>query len=249
MLSVTGLDLLWVAIVAAFHCGLTRYALATLASKSANVNLSSVRLLRGVAGAQVTLEHLAARRARELRHEVDRAGELVAREPLPRERDQRLRRRAGARAQDDQRLDGLPPMSVGYTDDGDVGDVGVLRQRLLDLDRIDVLAAADDHVLDPVSEEQVAVLVEIPAVAGAQPAVPCQRGCGLGRAVEVAGTDIRAAHPYLAHGMRRSWLAALRIHHLQLDPRIRAPRRPQQVLPGPVGIVVLRLQCDDAPGG
>jgi hypothetical protein len=47
----------------------------------------------------------------------------------------------------------------------------VLGERLLDLDRIDVLAAADDHVLDPVGEEQVALVVDVAAVAGAQPAV------------------------------------------------------------------------------
>src|SRR5256885_1661357 len=39
---------------------------------------------------------------------------------------------------------------VGDADDGGVGDRGMLVQRRLDLDAVDVLAAADDHVLGPV---------------------------------------------------------------------------------------------------
>ena len=33
----------------------------------------------------------------------------------------------------------------------------------LDLDRIDILAAGDDHVLHPVDEEEVALIVEVAA--------------------------------------------------------------------------------------
>ena len=68
-------------------------------------------------------------------------------------------------------LTASPQRSSRHADDGDLGDGRVLRQRLLDLDGIHVLAAADDHVLDPVGEEQVALVVEVAAVAGPQPPV------------------------------------------------------------------------------
>jgi hypothetical protein len=41
----------------------------------------------------------------------------------------------------------------------------VLGQHALDLGRVDVLATADDHVLDPVGDVEVAVGVEVSAVA------------------------------------------------------------------------------------
>ena len=45
------------------------------------------------------------------------------------------------------------------------------RQRLLDLGRVDVHAARDDHVLDAVGDEQEPVLVDMPHVARAVEAV------------------------------------------------------------------------------
>ena len=52
---------------------------------------------------------------------------------------------------------------------GAVGDGGVLEQRGLDLGAVDVLAAADDHVLGAVGDEDEAFVVEQRDVAGAQP--------------------------------------------------------------------------------
>src|SRR5690606_16849406 len=59
---------------------------------------------------------------------------------------------------------------VGPADDGHLGD---LRQSVgdrLDLLGVDVLAAADDHVLGAVDEHEIPVVVQITDVAGAQPA-------------------------------------------------------------------------------
>ena len=44
-------------------------------------------------------------------------------------------------------------------------------ERVLDLGRVDVLAAGDDHVLHPVDEEEVPVVVEVAGVARVVPAV------------------------------------------------------------------------------
>ena len=54
---------------------------------------------------------------------------------------------ASAPGEHDERLDGLAPLLVGHADDGRLGDGRVLEQAVLDLDRRDVLAARDDHVL------------------------------------------------------------------------------------------------------
>ena len=57
---------------------------------------------------------------------------------------------------------------------------GVVVERLLDLPRVDVVAAADDHVLHAVDDEEVAVLVAVAEVAGVEPAAPHGLGGGLG---------------------------------------------------------------------
>src|SRR2546428_5061432 len=64
-------------------------------------------------------------------------------------------------------------------------DAGVARESLLDLDRMDVLAAADDHVVDAPGDVEVAVGVDVSHVAGEVPAVAERRRVGVG-AVPVA---------------------------------------------------------------
>ena len=68
------------------------------------------------------------------------------------------------------RLDLLAELPVRHADDRDVEHVGMLDEHVLDLDAVHVLAAADDHVLGPVDEVQVAVVVEVADVAAAEPA-------------------------------------------------------------------------------
>ena len=85
------------------------------------------------------------------------------------------------RLEHDDRVDLLTPCRVGDADHGDLLDRRVGRDRVLDLDRVDVLAAGDDHVLDPVDEVDVAVGVEVALVAGVVPAV-AERSRGLLRA-------------------------------------------------------------------
>jgi hypothetical protein len=61
----------------------------------------------------------------------------------------------------------------------------VFEQHVLDVAREDVEAAPDDEVLQPVHDVQEAVLVQVPDVAGVQPAVP-HRPRGQLRVVPVA---------------------------------------------------------------
>ena len=98
----------------------------------------------------------------------------------------------------DHRLDGLAPAVVGHADDRDLGHGRVLGQDLLDLGRVDVLPAGDDHVLEPVLDEEVAVVVDVPDVAGAEPAVVGDRLGGVVGLVQVAHHPLRRAEPELA---------------------------------------------------
>ena len=93
-------------------------------------------------------------------------------------------------------------------DDRRLGDVGVLVERSLDLGGVDVLAAADDDVLQPVDHVQVAVVVEPAEIAGVEPAVGEGLG-GLLRQVEVPADDRRALQPDLADLARRQRLAVV----------------------------------------
>ena len=63
---------------------------------------------------------------------------------------------AGAVAHAHHCADLLAEALVRDADDRGLGDVGVLVQRGLDLGRVDVLAAADDDVLQPVDDVEVA---------------------------------------------------------------------------------------------
>jgi len=79
---------------------------------------------------------------------------------------QLVRRRPRAVLQHDHGGHRLLPLGVLTADDGGVGDLGVAQQHLLDFGRDDVLAAADDHVVDPVLDVEEALLVDPPEVEG-----------------------------------------------------------------------------------
>ena len=65
------------------------------------------------------------------------------------------------------------------------------REDVLDLERVDVLAARDDHVVEPAVDPEVAVVVEVAGVAGVVPAVADRLRVGVG-AVPVAGERLVA---------------------------------------------------------
>src|SRR3546814_5139867 len=50
-------------------------------------------------------------------------------------------------------------------------------ERIFDFGREDILAARDDHVLEPVADEQKAIIVHMPDIARLDPAIDdCMRG-------------------------------------------------------------------------
>ena len=129
------------------------------------------------------------------------AGALEVREPLPAELDRaprpgrRSRRRRVGELHDGP--DGLAQVGIGHADDGDVGDRRVPDEDVLDLPRVDVHAAGDDHVRDPVGEVEVALLVDPADVAERAPA-PGVVGLGRLRRVAVVLEAAGRLEPHLA---------------------------------------------------
>ena len=77
--------------------------------------------------------------------------------------------------QHDERVRRLAPLLVRQADDRRFLHRGMAQQHALDLDRRDVLAAADDHVLEAVADLDVAVRMDDRGVAGVEPAAAQRR--------------------------------------------------------------------------
>ena len=86
-----------------------------------------------------------------------------------------------------------------HTDHRGFADGGMLVEDVLDLARIHVVSATDDHVLLAIDDEEVTVLVDPGQVAGAEPAVIVDRVCGGLRVVPVTLHHVVAADHDLSH--------------------------------------------------
>src|SRR3546814_10049434 len=76
-----------------------------------------------------------------------------------------------ALAHDDNRLHALAPSRVGHADHRDAGNGRMGRKHILDLGRIDILAARNDHVLGPIDDIIEAFLVAARDISRAVPAI------------------------------------------------------------------------------
>ena len=148
-----------------------------------------------------------------------RTGTLKAAIRSADERPQLLFGRRRARGQVDDGADLLAEHVVGDADRRRVGHGRVLEQGGFDLDAVDVLAAADDHVLGPVDDVDEALVVDAGDVARVQPAVGDRRRRRL-RLVPVALDDVGTLDPQLADLARRQQAG-------------RRGRRPARRRPGP----------------
>ena len=80
-------------------------------------------------------------------------------------------------------------MGVRYAENLSVGDGGVLVKDILDLDRIDVLAASDRHVLAAADDVAIALGVERAEVSSVHPAVGVDSFAGFFWVVPVTKHD------------------------------------------------------------
>src|SRR5262245_49867850 len=149
--------------------------------------------------AELALEDLAGGVARQLSvADRDHRGDLEHSQPFGHVLAHRLGVEVAPFPQPDDGSDLFAERWMGDADHGGVGDVGVLEQRRLHFGGVDVLAAADHHVLQAVDDVHEAVVVDVAEVPGVEPA-PGERlrgGVGL---VVVAAHDGGTADPDLAH--------------------------------------------------
>ena len=170
------------------------------------------------------LADLACRGEREAAGEQPAGGDLVGGEPGPAVLGE-LGFGRGGRGRADDGAHFLAPEPVRDPDDGGLGDARVAGQDGFDLARVDVLAAADDHLLDPARDAAVAALVHGAEVAGVQPAARVDRRAGGLRVAEVARHDVVAAGADLADGPAGHGLAGGHVGDLDLGVRQRPAER------------------------
>ncbi|MNE23155.1 hypothetical protein D3C80_1163980 [compost metagenome] len=123
--------------------------------------------------------------ARQFLHEVELARGLDPRQRLSRpgrKLGRELRRGVGPVGGLDHRHHPLAHLGTGRADHSGVGHLRMLDQQVLDLLRIDVHPARDDHEALAVGQEQIAVLVQPPDIAQGGPAA---RVIGGGRLLRV----------------------------------------------------------------
>src|SRR5512136_1997194 len=107
--------------------------------------------------------------------ELDIPGDLVIGDPSLAECAHLVFRHLRPLPENDRRHYLLAVLPVGDPVNLHIRDLRVGEEELLDLPRVDVLAAADDHVLDPAGDLAVTVLVHYRQVAGVKPAVGVYR--------------------------------------------------------------------------
>ncbi len=175
---------------------------------------------------QVRVVHGRLDRGLQFRVVAQRGGRRLARLAV-----RRLPRPEGVRVQGDQRGD----VRLAVADHHGLADQGVAAQPVLQHGRGHVLAAGrDDDLLLPAGDGQVALVVQGPQVAGAEPAILGERFPGRLLGVPVAGEDGPTADPDLAvladldrhPGQRLAHaadLVALRAVHRHGRRRLRQP--------------------------
>ncbi len=168
--------------------------------------------------AHPVLLDLARHRHRERVDEPNVGGDLVGRDLAPAELADLVLGRLLPGVQLDPRADRLPVLRVGHADHLHVGDLRVREEELLDLPRVHVLAAADDHVLQPADDADRAVVAHLGQVPGAQPARRVDRAARLVRLLPVPTHHQVAADAELALASAREHRAVGRVGHLRLDP-------------------------------
>ena len=202
--------------------------------------------------AKLRAPDLAARRLRELLDERDRAGVLVRRSDrfdMVLELDRQGLSRLVSRSDDDECLDDLTAIGIGYADHGALRHGRMLEQGALDLERPDAVCRRENHIVRAADEPQVPLLVADRAVAGDVPAVTEHR-VGLVRVVPVAAEQCGGAAlerdvalgPWNAAGTRlvdhRDVVALRRQSHgARPDRDTREVRDEQRVLGLPVSVV------------
>jgi hypothetical protein len=102
----------------------------------------------------------------------------------------------------------------------------MLHELGLELRGRDLVAAGLDQLLEPIDEEEVAVVVEVAEVAAVQPPVGVDGGGGRGIVAEIAAHELRAAEPQLAGAAGTEPHTAVGVDDERLGPGASRPTEP-----------------------
>ncbi len=117
--------------------------------------------------------------------------------------------------------------------------------RAFDFSRIDIFAAGYDHVLHPVMDIEIAILVQIAGVTGLDPAALCHGFLGRVRQVPIAKHVVGRPRPDFAHFAVRH-VVPRTVDNAQLDTGQRLARAAHPRIA--IGVMVFRRQHHDGPG-
>src|SRR5437660_3492332 len=135
------------------------------------VYIAWLRELTDIRVAQLAFEDLSRAALGQGVQELDSLGHLEVCEPRATGVDDSHFVDGHARLEHNERRGHLAPGRIGYGDDRALEHVGVAIHGRFDFDRRNVLAARNDDVLLSIDDEDVAVRIDRPDVAGVKPAV------------------------------------------------------------------------------
>src|SRR5574341_2685429 len=159
-----------------------------------------VRPILLLVSAQILFRYLARAGAWKRLHELHRAGTFVARNLLPAVGDDLLRARRATGLQRHYGFNRLAPAFIGNAYDRGLAHRGMLVEGILDLGRVNHLAAAQDDILLSVDDVEVPLALYRCQIAGVNPAVAERLGGGL-RQPPVSRRDTARSGDDLAHGL------------------------------------------------
>ena len=136
-----------------------------------------------------------------------------------------------------RRGDALAPLRIGHTDDGTLGNRGMFAQRLLNLQRGNLVSARLENVDVRPAENAIDAVLDDRGVAGAKPAI----AKGIARRVRLAPVFLEHARTADFDLARRA-----RCHRLRRSRRPVAPRRSASGVPTLPGTRSPRYGFDSA---
>src|ERR1700751_3217041 len=148
------------------RASLSRPSPAVLGSTPTRISFRAIVASLGQYSTQLGLEHLA---VIVLGQRVDKTvmpWALEARDGVEAQPVEFFRRDSRCGTDHDEGDNFLAPFGVRAADDRDLDEVGMTQQDFLDLARIDIAAAADDHVVGTVAQVQKPFLVKAAQIAG-----------------------------------------------------------------------------------
>ena len=155
---------------------------------------------------QLSLHYFPIGRAWEIFHKDELLGNFVFRQSRGEKLRHLLARRSMFFVAREKRDPNLAPRCMRNADHRSIADLRVFEKFSLDLSRIHIDAAADEHVFRPAGNVEKAFVIAPRQVSGVEPALFVKRSGGRIRVVPVSAADVRTSQPQFADLLPRHFL-------------------------------------------